>query len=36
MSAHGPKLTFRDGGLESAFGGKADIAISGRHFRAAV
>jgi hypothetical protein len=24
-STHGPKRTFRGGGLESAFGGKADI-----------
>jgi hypothetical protein len=27
MSVPGPKRTFRGGGLESAFGGKADIAI---------
>ena len=25
-STHGPKRNFRDGGLKSAFGGKADIA----------
>jgi hypothetical protein len=31
MSQFGPKRTFCNGGLESAFGGKADIAVSGRH-----
>jgi hypothetical protein len=31
MSASGPKRTFCDCGLESAFGGKADIARTCRH-----
>src|SRR6202035_599157 len=33
MSAIGPKRTLRDGGLESAFGSKADIANKRCHVR---
>jgi hypothetical protein len=32
-STHGPKRTFGDSCLESAFGGKADIAFLERHVR---
>jgi hypothetical protein len=33
MSAIGPKRTFCNGGLESAFGGKADIVATHRNVR---